>query len=599
MSEESERPDPLVGQTVAGRYKVQKKLGEGGMGAVYLAEHELIEKKVALKVLHPEYSAKGDIVQRFQQEAISASRIKHPNVLEIFDFGQLDSGSHFLAMEFLEGHDLAEDLLDGRTVDPSRGIHIALQICRALAAAHARGVVHRDMKPENVFLLRTPDGEEIVKIVDFGIAQLREAEDNETQAKSQQKKRKLTKTGMIFGTPEYMSPEQAAGKRADLRVDIYATGIILYEMFTGAVPFTGETFMAVLAAHLNDTPPPLTQVAPNIAISAELQGVIMRALAKKPEERFQSMAELAQALLSTPEGMGTGPQTHMPMPDARPSNVPGAPGASGPYTQQGGPATAAQFSQNPQLAGGTAAQFGGGAAPPPTQPGSATAAHGSGPVNQHTAVSPGGSQTVGGGSMDPAEADRVSRAHTHLDAATSHPPAPPAKSSKLGLLVAAVLVAGVVVAGGVFAMVRASASDGDPGPAADATESAEPEAPASASAAPAAVASSAAPSEPDPKKKKVTLKVVTDPEGATVHKDGFQVCSKAPCEVFAAPDETLELTAQKGAAKGAVKVLAQKDQTITIKLKAPVRRPTPTPGPGPKKMCEVEVDGLKILRPCK
>src|SRR5262245_13931760 len=214
MSDDSQ--DPLIGTTVAGRYKVIKPLGEGGMGQVYLAEHVAIEKRIALKVLHAEYAHKGDIVARFQQEAISASRIKHPNVLDVFDFGQLDNGCFYLAMEFLEGNDLAGEIQRAKVLDPVRGLRVALQICRALAAAHNKGVVHRDMKPENVFLQHTGDGEEIVKIVDFGIAQLRTNE----EAAAASTKRRLTRTGMIFGTPEYMAPEQAAGKKTDLRSDV-------------------------------------------------------------------------------------------------------------------------------------------------------------------------------------------------------------------------------------------------------------------------------------------------------------------------------------------------------------------------------------------
>src|SRR6187399_2173815 len=262
----SESEDPLLGTTVAGRYRVIKPLGEGGMGQVYLAEHIAIEKRIALKVLHAEYAHKGDIVARFQQEAISASRIKHPNVLEVFDFGQLENGCFYLAMEYLEGNDLADELQRARVLTAPRALPIAMQICRALAAAHAKGVVHRDMKPENVFLQRTADGEEIVKIVDFGIAQLR-SKDTEVA----QPKRRLTRTGMIFGTPEYMAPEQAGGKHADPRSDIYSVGIIMYEMFTGAVPFTGDTFLGVLAKHLNDTAPPMSAVYPELGISTELQ----------------------------------------------------------------------------------------------------------------------------------------------------------------------------------------------------------------------------------------------------------------------------------------------------------------------------------------
>ncbi len=328
--------DPLIGAEVAGRYKVIKRLGEGGMGQVYLAMHEVIEKKVALKVLRPEYSEKPDIVTRFQQEAISASRIKHPNVLEVFDFGQLeDNGCFFLAMEFLEGRDLSDEISANGVMEPNRAIPVALQICRALGAAHSKGVVHRDMKPENVFLQRTTDGEEIVKIVDFGIAQLRSPDKPQGEGPEEPKRRRLTKTGMIFGTPEYMAPEQAAGKQADLRVDIYATGIILYEMFTGAVPFTGETFMAVLASQLNDDAPGMREIVPDLPLSRELEAVIMHTLAKKPDDRFQSMAELAAAISATPEGEFASRLT-LTTGGAAMSHV-------GPSVAAAGSATAAQF----------------------------------------------------------------------------------------------------------------------------------------------------------------------------------------------------------------------------------------------------------------
>src|SRR6187551_1886243 len=295
--------DPLLGTTVAGRYKVLQLLGEGGMGQVYLAEHVAIEKRVALKVLRAEYASKGEIVTRFQQEAISASRIKHPNALDVFDFGQLENGCFYLAMEYLEGNDLADELQRARVLTPPRALPIAMQICRPLSAAHAKGVVHRDMKPENVFLQRTGDGEEIVKIVDFGIAQLKPSNEEAAATASH---RRLTRTGMIFGTPEYMAPEQASGKHADLRCDVYAVGIILFELFTGAVPFTGETFLGVLTKHLNEVAPSMRAVYPDLQISTELEGVVSRALAKDPLQRFQTMNELAAALAATPEGQYAG-----------------------------------------------------------------------------------------------------------------------------------------------------------------------------------------------------------------------------------------------------------------------------------------------------
>jgi serine/threonine-protein kinase len=542
--------DPLVGTTVAGRYKVLKLLGEGGMGQVYLAEHSAIEKRIALKVLRAEYAHKGDIVTRFQQEAISASRIKHPNVLDVFDFGQLENGCFYLAMEFLEGNDLADELQRSRVLTAPRALPIAMQICRALAAAHAKGVVHRDMKPENVFLQRTADGEEIVKIVDFGIAQLKPSNE---EAAVESKHRRLTRTGMIFGTPEYMAPEQASGKHADLRCDVYAVGIILYELFTGAVPFTGETFLGVLTKHLNEMPPAMRAVYPDLQLSPELEGVVLRTLAKDPSYRFQTMNELAAALAGTPEGQYSG--------------------LRGPYSQVGGDQrfsatggglapnpTAQQFvSAQPHAVGGSAPELGG-AAPAITMPRQDTAA---------------------------------ARAETQLggEAATR----PPTKSSSTGAVVAA-LVGVLVVGGGAGAfLLRGSPSPtpSEPSAAAKAPEPPQvtPEAP------PAATVSAAAalptPSAPPAAPAGVTLEVATDPPGATLMKNGFQVCDTTPCQVTAAPNETLELSGEKGPLRGKAKVLAQKDQRVLIKLAAPVA------APAKPKLCEVEVDGLKILRPCK
>lgn len=598
-------PDPLIDTLIAGRYRVVKRLGEGGMGEVYLAMHEAIEKKVALKVLRPEYSAKADIVTRFQQEAISASRIKHPNVLEIFDFGQLDTGAFYLAMEFLEGHDLADELQRVIVLTPQDGIRIALQICRALSAAHGKGVVHRDMKPENVFLQRVADGEEIVKIVDFGIAQLRT---NEEAEKQQPTRRRLTKTGMIFGTPEYMSPEQAAGKKADERVDIYATGIILYEMFTGAVPFTGETFMAVLAAHLNDAPPPMRMIAPDLQISAELEAVITRALAKKPEERFQTMSEMAQALMATPEGLGAGPVTRQLMASDPQLSMPGGHGynpnqavgaVTGHQFHAPGPQTSAQFtpgqqtpnplsaspapqdasrpSYNPPTALSPGAHVPQGNVPPMPQP----AAYAPPPAAQAITI---------GGVDDPNEADRMSRAHTYLEA-TGPTRAPEEKKSKLGLVIGLMVLLLGGAAAAVF-VIRAQASPD--APAAEPTASVA-QLPTPPSAPAPRESASVAPPEPA-KPEKFTLKITTEPEGAIVKKGDFQVCPKTPCDILAEPNEQLELSANKGAMKGSEKVLAQKDgQSVVIKLKGPaVQRPTNTA----PRMCEVEVDGLKILRPC-
>jgi len=529
--------DPMIGTLAAGRYRIQKLLGEGGMGQVYLAEHVAIEKRVALKVLRAEFAAKGEIVTRFQQEAISASRIKHPNVLDVFDFGQLENGRFFLAMEFLEGNDLADELAKRRVLSVASGIRIAMQMCRALAAAHESGVVHRDMKPENVFLQRTADGEEIVKIVDFGIAQLRSKD-----AEVAQPKRRLTRTGMIFGTPEYMAPEQASGKHADPRSDIYSVGIIMYEMFTGAVPFTGDTFLGVLAKHLSDPTPQLTEICPEIAISSSLQAVIMRALEKDPTVRYQTMLEFAQAISASSDAAALGYRPKAPTP----SEDPGAFAVHAPGTP-----TQSQFS-----------------AATPT---------------------PAGSLVRVGRGRD----TEAARAETLIGAEASA--RSPTLRSKNGLVAAVLALVALGGAGAWFLSHR-----GAPARATAETPS------ALAAAAPAAPPAASLPvtqTAPSASEAAVTpsvnihLAVATEPSGALLLKNGFQVCDQTPCEVLATPAETVEFQAVKGGLKGSAKVLAQRDQKVSIKLvAAPV---SVAPKPTAQRLCEVEVDGLKILRACK
>jgi len=287
--------DRLLDGIVAGRYRVIKQLGAGGMGAVYLAEKLAIRKQVALKVLLAEYASEPSVMARFEREAISAASIKHPNVVEVFDFGRLDDGAFFLEMEFLEGNDLDAEIARYRVLEPARAVQIAGVICRALAAAHKSGVVHRDMKPANVFLQRTPDGEEIVKVVDFGIAK------SSTGLPAGASEKRLTRTGSVFGTPEYMSPEQANGEQVDSRSDIYAVGIILYKMLTGSVPFTGETMLAILSKHVETPVPPMRTFYGALAVSAELETVVACALEKQAGARYPSMSEFAQALAATPE----------------------------------------------------------------------------------------------------------------------------------------------------------------------------------------------------------------------------------------------------------------------------------------------------------
>ncbi|HEX4452162.1 MAG TPA: serine/threonine-protein kinase [Kofleriaceae bacterium] len=286
--------DPLVGSTLADRYLIDRKLGEGGMGAVYLATHNLLEKHVALKILHGEFARKPDLVERFMQEAKSASRIRHENVIDISDFGATPEGLVFFAMELLKGHDLHDEIararVSGHLLPWLRTKKIFLQICAALSAAHAKGVVHRDLKPENIYLVEFLGDPDFVKLLDFGIAKLTETGEGEGG-------RKLTKTGMLFGTPEYMSPEQARGEHVDHRVDIYAMGCILFQLVTNRVPFEAENFMGVLSMHLTEPPPSIPpEVFDQIGAPRALAGVIDRALDKDRNARYQTIEELANAV---------------------------------------------------------------------------------------------------------------------------------------------------------------------------------------------------------------------------------------------------------------------------------------------------------------
>jgi eukaryotic-like serine/threonine-protein kinase len=284
--------DPLVGKTMVGRYHIARKLGEGGMGSVYLASHIVLEKQVALKVLHGEYARKPDLVERFMQEAKAASRIRHENVIDISDFGVTEDGFVFFAMELLKGSDLHELVararLDGEVLPWDRSRHIFLQICGALAAAHGHGIIHRDLKPENIYLIEFLGRPDFVKLLDFGIAKLAEEGGSE---------RKLTRTGMLFGTPEYMSPEQARGDKVDHRVDIYAMACILYQLVTGRVPFEAENFMGVLSLHLTEPPPEVPPATlERCGAPPALAAIIAKGLAKKPDERWQTIEDMARAV---------------------------------------------------------------------------------------------------------------------------------------------------------------------------------------------------------------------------------------------------------------------------------------------------------------
>lgn len=286
LEDAPEDDDPLLGQVLADSYEITRLLGEGGMGRVYEARHtRLAGKRFAVKFLYADLARQPDVVTRFQREAEAASGISHPNVVIVHDVNVTPDGQPYIVAELLQGEELGEYLERARKLPVPEAVRVVRQICKALGAAHETGVVHRDVKPENVFL--TGDVSKLetasVKVIDFGISKVAQAGGEA-----------LTKTGVVMGTPDYMAPEQARGERVDARADVYAVGAILYRALTGKKPFEGLDPMATLTAVLVQEPGRPTLVNPDVPLALEL--VIQRAMAKNPKDRYQSMAELEREL---------------------------------------------------------------------------------------------------------------------------------------------------------------------------------------------------------------------------------------------------------------------------------------------------------------
>jgi eukaryotic-like serine/threonine-protein kinase len=288
--------DSLVGKRI-GNYVVASLLGRGGMGEVYVAEHPKIGRKVAIKVLAGDLMVTDFLAQRFLAEAKAVARIGHPNVVDIYDFGNLDDGRLYYVMELLQGRELRAVLTERGTLTPAEALPYVEQICAGLQAAHDRGVVHRDLKPENIFVLdRQPLA---LKVLDFGIAKLLEGD----------KGSGMTSSGMVMGTPLYIAPEQALGQpeRISPRTDVYSLGVLMYVMLCGRPPFESEANAVLMAMHIRDAPPPLRERAPSVPV--EVANVVERCLAKEPGQRPVSAAELAYAFGQAVSASRTGPPT--------------------------------------------------------------------------------------------------------------------------------------------------------------------------------------------------------------------------------------------------------------------------------------------------
>jgi eukaryotic-like serine/threonine-protein kinase len=311
-------PDATLGRTIAGKFAVQRRLGAGAMGVVYLARQLALDKIVAIKVLHGQLAVDVSFTERFRREALAASRLDHPNSIRVFDFGQEPDGLLYIAMEYVEGRDLFSILSERGRLARKSIVDLLSQVLAALAVAHDLGVLHRDLKPENIMIVRGKgdDGHpiDVVKVCDFGIAKIVET----SVQPSEENARRHTTRGLVVGTPEYMSPEQARGGVLDGRSDLYSVGVILYELLAGRVPFEGGSPIDIVLKHINDPPSPPSSSDPDV--DRTLEAICMKALRKEPSERFQDAREMRLALrasLGSPQAAESAPRL-APLVEARP-----------------------------------------------------------------------------------------------------------------------------------------------------------------------------------------------------------------------------------------------------------------------------------------
>jgi len=334
---DSGAPEELpIGTVVGGRYEVNGVLGKGGFGVVYDAKHVELETPVALKVLRRRLTEDARLFGRFQQEARSSAAIGHPNIVQVFDLGKDEHGA-YIAMEKLEGEELADRLERDHPLPEALVARIGAEVADAMAAAHERGVIHRDLKPQNVFLARVGRRDDMAKVIDFGIAKLLHRVEGD-----------LTQTGQLFGTPRFMAPEQLRGaKNVDERVDVYAIGALLYRALTGAYPYDGETYPELLLQIMSDTPPPISRFRPDL--TERMAEIIDKAMAKRPDDRFANAGELAEALYEHAETAPTDAPTDLPEPVARPDRIEAS---TGPLSEERG-AQPAEAERPPTAATGS------------------------------------------------------------------------------------------------------------------------------------------------------------------------------------------------------------------------------------------------------
>ena len=287
-------PDPFIGKTLLGQFRIEEPIGAGGMGTVYRAHQTTLSRNVAVKILHPELASNSDAVRRFHREAKVATQLEHPNLVRVFLFGELPNEEGlYLIMEYLEGKSVTDVLKSEGALPLPRALHVATQVCEGVGVAHAQGIVHRDVKPENIMLVQRHGDPDFVKVLDFGIARLLWDEQSA-----------LTQSGVIFGTARYISPEGASGEHTDARSDVYSIGILVYQLLTGATPFDAQTPVAMLMKHIHDQPKPLRSVGRGAEVPQPVADAVMQALNKNPKHRYTDATAFADALRSAASAAG-------------------------------------------------------------------------------------------------------------------------------------------------------------------------------------------------------------------------------------------------------------------------------------------------------
>jgi serine/threonine-protein kinase len=517
VSKATGTPDPLIGRLINDRFKISALIARGGMGKVYRAEQAPLGRVCAIKVLNPNYAGEHDpeFHKRFVLEASIASKLTHPNTVTIFDYGRTDDDIYYMAMEYLEGHTLHRAIREAGHFPEERAAHVARQICRALREAHSLGVIHRDLKPANIFLVEHGDETDFVKVLDFGLV----------KNVSENKGEDLTQTGLFMGSPKYMAPEQIRGDRVDARTDIYALGIIMYEMITGKVPFDRPNSVNILMAHVNEEAPALRVMNPNIQISPQIEETIGRCMAKDVDTRFRSMDEVLAAL----KRVGGGTMT---------ATISGV-GATGEYRSMagsGGRPAATSIPANGSSSGPQNAAF---LSPSASDPG----------VIPSPLLSP----------SDSASVPIVSQSQ---------------RSGSKGLLLFAVVGVVAVVGAAAFFAMKGNANPIVTGPTGSSGANPTTTTPAGGPATQQTTV--ADPTAPTPTATAVVAGLVkvrlnSDPDGASVKEEGIEICNSTPCDVpykgpEADPTREHKLTFSKSGFKTETKSFKVGDSPISVKL---------------------------------